>query len=76
MSRWLPYHVTYPMIHLMLPTPSSPHHVNRQMPAKTLPSRNLVKITAQIRPIDLMQLIPRLHHRFSRSAIGILLHLF
>ena len=36
----VPYHVTYPMMHLMLPTLPQPK--NRQMTVKTLPSRNFI----------------------------------
>ena len=35
----IPYHVTYPMIHMMLPTSPQPH-VDRQMPVKAIPFHN------------------------------------
>ena len=37
----VPYHVTFPMMHVMSPTPSSEQN-DRQLPVKTLPSRNFI----------------------------------
>ena len=38
MSRGYPYHVTYPIMHVMLPTPSLP--MDGHTPVKALSSRN------------------------------------